>query len=64
MKKSRAKTEVLEFRFKNKVRGNGRNHNVRLRGKLINKVKTFKHIMCKILGELWSMYLIGLNVAG
>lgn len=37
--------EVLEFIFKNKVGENGRDHNVSLCGKLINKVKTFKHMI-------------------
>lgn len=36
--------EILNFRFKKKVGENGNDHNVRLRGQLINKIEIFKYL--------------------
>lgn len=44
LKISGTKMEFLGFRFNNTVRDNGGNHNGRLKGQLINKVKKFIYL--------------------
>lgn len=44
LKISRAKTGILKFSFKNKAWVNGMNHNVRLDGQLINKIKRLNYL--------------------
>lgn len=49
---------MLRVRVENEVEGNGKDHNVRFRIQLINKVKKFKYFngkLCKKTGKLWSV---------
>lgn len=51
LKRSRAKTEYLEFRFNNKIRGNENDHNLTFGGRRFNKVGKFKSIRINLVRE-------------
>lgn len=73
LKINKAKTKLLEFRLKNKIRENGSGYIVRLTGQLIHSIKKFKYlgeikkereIRCKKIGKFWKIQLVVLDVSG